>query len=179
MNLPANPNHARALDAYRASNYAEAARLLATARDEAHRAGNRGAEAQALNDLGVVNQKLAKREDARKQFEAAVAMFAQIDDEHGRAQALGNLGTLLGDMHRKREAVASLEQAQELFTRLGDKQNAALTLKWLSRAHMQNWNPIEAIFAYERALARLEPLPPAQALLRRFLQIPMRMLHGR
>jgi tetratricopeptide (TPR) repeat protein len=176
MNVPANPNHARALEAYRAARYDDALRLLAMARDEARKAANRAAEAESLNDLGVVLQKLKKRDEARKQFEAALAIFAQTGDERGRAQALGNLGTLLGEMHRKREAVASLEQAQEIFTRLGDRQNAALTLKWLSRAHMQNWNPIEAIFAYERALARLEPLPPAQALLRRFLQIPMRLL---
>ncbi len=176
MNTPANHNHARALEAYHAAQYDEALRLLATARDEARSADDCDAEAQALNDLGVVNQKLAKRDEARQQFDAAIALFAQTGDERGRAQALGNLGTLLGEMRQTREAVTRLEQAQDLFTQLGDKQNAALTLKWLSRAHMQNWNFLEAIFAYERALARLEPLPPAQALLRRFLQIPMRIL---
>ncbi|MBI5879302.1 MAG: tetratricopeptide repeat protein [Chloroflexi bacterium] len=175
-NLPANPNHARAIEAYRAARYDEALRLLNTARAEAQASGDSAAEARALNDLGVVNQHMGKRDEARVQFEAAIALFAQAGNEHARAQALGNTGTLLGEMRNPRDAAARLEQAQEIFTRLGDKQNAALTLKWLSRMYMQNWNFVEAIFAYERALARLEPLPPGQALLRRFLQIPIRIL---
>ncbi len=176
MSIPTSPAHVTAIEAFRAGQYEVSLRLLTTACDEARSAANRDAEAQALNDLGVISQKLKKRGEARKQFEAAIALFAQTGDERGRAQALGNLGTLLGEIRRPREAVAQLEQAQDIFTQIGDKQNAALTLKWLSRAHMQNWNPIEAIFAYERALARLEPLPLGQALLRRFLQIPMRIL---
>ena len=51
-----------------------------------------------------------------------------------------------------------LEQAAEVFHRLSDRQNEALTLKWLSRVHLRHWDFLGAIFAYERALARLEPL---------------------
>ncbi len=176
VSVPTNPSHTKAIEAYRTGQHGDALRLLETATAEARRSGDRAAEALALNDLGVVSQEMRRYDDALRHFEAAMAIFGALGDERARAQTLGNLGTLLGEMRKPRDAAARLEQSAEIFTRLGDKANAALTLKWLSRAHMQSGNFLEAIFAYERALARLEPLPPHLALLRRFLQIPIRIL---
>ena len=176
MSLPGNPTHSRAIEAYRAGQHGDALRLLESAAAEARRRGDRAAEALALNDLGVVAQNLRRYPEAQRHFEAALALFDAPGDERARAQTLGNLGTLLGEIHRPREAAAKLEQASELFTRLGDNAGASLTLKWLSRTHMQRGSFLEAIFAYERALARMEPLPPHLALLRRFLRIPMTIL---
>jgi tetratricopeptide (TPR) repeat protein len=90
---------------------------------------------------------------------------------------MGNLGTLLAAQGKYQEAEIRMEQAAEIFHKLRDYQSEALTLKWLSRMHMQHRDLFGAIFAYERALARLEPLPPPQALLRKLLQIPLRMLN--
>ena len=89
---------------------------------------------------------------------------------------MGNLGTLLADMGNYRDAEIRLEQSAELFHRVGDAQNESLTLKWLSRTHLRHLDFLGAIFAYDRALARLEPLPPEQQMLRRILQVPLRIL---
>ncbi|MCA1555034.1 MAG: hypothetical protein LC737_11735 [Chloroflexi bacterium] len=75
-----------------------------------------------------------------------------------------------------REAEARLEQAALLFHHAGELQDESLTLKWLSRVHMQRGDVFGALCAYERALARLEPLPVPYNLLRRFLQIPLRLI---
>ena len=173
---PSSPSHQKGIELFRAGQYDEARRAFEEARAEAQRADDRQAEGQALNDLGAAYQKLRQHDQARQSFEAAIRLFADLGDDRRRAQAMGNLGTLLGEMKKHREAIIRLEQAADVFTRIGDKQSAALTLKWLSRTYLQNWDFLEAIFAYERALARLEPLPPDQALLRKLLQIPMRIL---
>jgi tetratricopeptide (TPR) repeat protein len=132
--------------------------------------------AEAANDLGVTYQQLKQYEMARKNLDTAISLFAELNDDVKRAQAMGNLGTLLAEMGKYREADMRLEQSAEVFHRLGDRQNESLTLKWLSRVHLKHWDFLGAIFAYERALERLEPLSPEQKLLRRILQIPMRIL---
>ena len=162
---------------FRAGQLDDARKAFESARTVAHGADNKLGEAQALNDLGVVCQKLKLSEIARQHFDNAVHLFAEIGDDVKRAQALGNLGTLLAEQGKYQEAEIRMEQAAEIFHKLRDFQSESLTLKWLSRMHMQNRDLFGALFAYERALARLEPLPPQQALLRKLLQIPLRMLN--
>ena len=173
---PATDPHTQGVALFRAGQLDEARRAFETALAEAQATQNTVAVAEATNDLGVTLQKLKQRDDVRKQFETAIALFAELGDDQKRAQVLGNLGTLLADMKKFRDAEIRLEQAAEIFRRLGDQQNESLSLKWLSRAHLQHGDFLGAIFAYERALARLEPLPPDQALLRKILQIPLRIL---
>jgi len=175
----ANPNidwHAQGIAYYRAGQLDEAQRAFESAWNAAQRANDKRSAAEAANDLGVTFQKLKQRDKAKQQFETALALFGEVGDAQRRAQTLGNLGTLLGDMRKFKEAESRLEQAAELFHHAGDVQNESLTLRWLSRVHMQHGDVFGAIFAYERALARLEPLPFAQKLLRRFLQIPLRLI---
>jgi tetratricopeptide (TPR) repeat protein len=168
--------HVQGLAQFRAGQYEEARRTFETARDQAQTAHDKQALAAAVNDLGVTYQQLKQYDAARTSLETAIGLFAELNDDVKRGQAMGNLGTLLADMGNYREADMRLEQSAEVFHRLGDKQNESLTLKWLSRVHLKQWDFLGAIFAYERALARLEPLPPNQQLVRRILQIPLRIL---
>lgn len=168
--------HAKGIHYFRSGQLDEARHAFESAWREAQQAENKLAAAEAANDLAVTYQKLKQREIAKRHFETAISLFAAVGDDLKRAQAMGNLGALLADMRKFREAEVRLEQAAEVFHKLGDKQSEALTLKWLSRTHMSHGDYFGAIFAYERALARLEPLPFAQKLLRKFLQIPLRML---
>jgi tetratricopeptide (TPR) repeat protein len=169
-------SHERGVAYFRAGQYPAALKELERAAAASAAAGDKRTLAETANDLGATLQKLKQREAARKQFESALALFAELADDNKRAQALGNLGTLLADMKKYREAERTLEQAAELFHRLGEMGNEAFTLKWLSRVHLRQWDLLGALFAYERALARLEPLPPDQKMLRRLFQIPLRIL---
>lgn len=173
---PTSDPHGQGVALFRAGQLAEARRAFESALADAQAAQNKLGMAEASNDLGVTLQKLQQRDGARKNFETAITLFAELNDDTRRARALGNLGTLLADMKKFRDAEIRLEQAAEIFRRVGDQQSESLTLKWLSRAHLKHGDFLGAIFAYERALARLEPLPPSQALLRKFLQIPLRIL---
>lgn len=161
---------------FRNGNLAEAQRTLEAARIAARQLAHKQGEAEVSNDLGVVCQKLQRYDDARQYFESALHLFAETNDDIKRAQTMGNLGTLLAQQKKHREAEIRLEQAAEIFHKLHDAQNEALTLKWLSRVHMQHGDIFGAIFAYERALARLEPLSGFNKWLRWLLQIPLRMM---
>ena len=168
--------HERGLAYFRAAQYPEALKELERAAATSAAVGDKQTSAETANDLGATLQKLKKRDGARKQFETALTLFTELGDDNRRAQAMGNLGTLLADMKKYRDSEIRLEQAAEIFHRLGDMQSEAFTLKWLSRVHLRQWDFLGAIFAYERALARLEPLPPDQKLLRQIFQIPLRIL---
>ncbi len=176
MDISKTDFHAQGVAHFRAGEFAEAQCAFESAWAEAQRVNDKRRAAEAANDLGVTFQKLKQRDKAKHQFESALALFTEVGDQQRRAQTLGNLGTLLGDLRKFTEAESRLEQAALLFHTAGDVQNESLTLKWLSRVHMQHGDIFGALFAYERALARLEPLPLSQKLLRRFLQIPLRMI---
>ena len=175
-NPPASDLHNQGLAQFRAGQYQAALRTFESARDQAQAAQDKPALAEAANELGVTYQQLKQRDAARKSFDTAIGLFAELNDDVKRAQAMGNLGTLLADMGNYRDAAIRLEQSAEVFHRAGDMQNESLTLKWLSRIHLRHWDFLGAIFAYDRALARLEPLPPDQKMLRRILQLPLRIM---
>ena len=161
---------------FRAGQYQAALQTFENLRAQAATAHDALSLAEATNDLGVTYQALKQNESAKTNLESAISQFATLNDDVKRGQAMGNLGTLLAEMGKYREAEIRLEQAAEIFHKAGDAQNEALTLKWLSRTHLKHWDFLGAIFAYDRALARLEPLPPDQQMLRRILQIPLRIM---
>jgi len=175
-NPPIPGLHDQCLAQFRAGQYQAALHTFETARDQAQAAQDKVGLAEAANDLGVTYQQLKQRDAARKSLDTAISLFTELNDDVKRAQAMGNLGTLLADMGNYRDAEIRLEQSAELFHRVVDAQNESLTLKWLSRTHLRHLDFLGAIFAYDRALARLEPLPPEQQMLRRILQVPLRIL---
>ena len=166
----------RGLAQFRAGQYQAALQTFEKLRAQAAAAHDALALAEATNDLGVTYQALKQNERAKTNLENAISQFAALNDDVKRGQAMGNLGTLLAEMGKYRESEIRLEQAAEIFHNAGDAQNESLTLKWLSRTHLKHWDFLGAIFAYDRALARLEPLPPEQQMLRRILQIPLRIM---
>jgi tetratricopeptide (TPR) repeat protein len=179
-NLP-SPSYEQLREAgvqhFRAGQLSAARQAFESARLAAQQNANPQGEAEMSNNLGMVCQKAKEYDAAYQHFDAAIHLLASIGDDVKRAQAMGNLGALLAEQGKYKEAEIRLEQAAEVFHKLRDSQNEALTLKWLSRIHMQHRDIFAAIFAYERALARLEPLPPHLSLFRKLLQIPLRMLN--
>lgn len=175
-NPPVSGLREQGLAQFRAKQYQAALQTFEKVRDQAQAAQDKSAMAEAANDLGVTYQELKQRDAARKSLDTAISLFGELNDDVKRAQAMGNLGTLLADMGQYREAEIRLEQAAEIFHRANDAQNESLTLKWLSRTHLRHWDFLGAIFAYDRALARLDPLSPEQQMLRRILQVPLRIL---
>jgi len=90
--------------------------LLAPYRTNGYRFG----QAIALNGLGFAYLRQGDHEPAESHFDAALAIFREIEDRQGEANALTNLGTTRLRQARHDEALARHEQARQVFRGIGD-----------------------------------------------------------
>ena len=117
------------------SHYAEAVTIHASARKAARQAGDRAAEASALNGLGLVDSRQGRHEQAAGHFEMALALCGQTGDRTGEIRALVNLG--LADLRRSRhkQATDHLQEALALCREAGDLTPRGYALTTLGLLH--------------------------------------------
>jgi DNA-binding SARP family transcriptional activator/tetratricopeptide (TPR) repeat protein len=110
------------------SHYPEAITIHTHARDAARHAGDRSAEATALNHLAGPHRRQGRYQQAIRQYRQALALFQQTGDRAGQAHALGNLGNVCADQGRYQAAIGLHEQALDLYRQIGDRVGEARTL---------------------------------------------------
>jgi tetratricopeptide (TPR) repeat protein len=101
-------------------HYPEAITIHTHARRAAQDAGDRAAEATALNDLVGVHWRQGQREQAVSNLQQALALFRQAGDRAGQARALCNLGVVFYHRGRYEKAVSLYEQALSVAREVGD-----------------------------------------------------------
>jgi len=116
----------RYLDA--GGHYPEAITINSHARAAAQRAGDRAAEAGALNRLGGVYRRQSRYQDATDELRRALTLFTQTDDRAGQANALHNLGVIHHYQGRYQEAIDLHRQALALYREVGDQVGKARAL---------------------------------------------------
>jgi DNA-binding SARP family transcriptional activator len=109
-------------------HYPEAITVHTHARDAARRAGDRAAEATALNHLAGPHRRQGQFQQAISQYQQALALFRQTGDRTGQAHALGNLGNACADQGRYQPATSFHEQALDLYRQIADRAGEARTL---------------------------------------------------
>lgn len=109
-------------------HHPEAAAIHTHARRAAQRDGDRAAEADALNSLGVMDLRQGRFEQASDHFEQALALYRQTGNQTGEARALSNLGFIDFLRGRPRQAAEHLTQSLGLFREIGDQVGEARTL---------------------------------------------------
>ena len=127
------PGYAAAMSAamngfLRQRHWSDGVRLHRAAAEIARQAGDRRAEAEALSDLGHLQDLTADFEAAAASLTTAVELCRQIGLRPGKARALEELGVvrrLTGDYAA---AAACLDEALGLFRDLGDRLGEADTL---------------------------------------------------
>jgi DNA-binding SARP family transcriptional activator/Tfp pilus assembly protein PilF len=119
----------------------------------ARHAGDRPAEASALNGLGVVAWRQGRYEQAADHYRQAVALYREAGDRNGEARALGNLGALAWRQGRYDQAADYYRQGLALFRETGDRvsEGRSLTNLGLVDGRQGRWQ--QAADAYQRALA--------------------------
>ncbi|GAB4431404.1 MAG: adenylate/guanylate cyclase domain-containing protein [Anaerolineae bacterium] len=98
-------------------------RALAVYRAIGHGPG----EADALNNLGVINHEQGRYPQALDYYEQVLALFYKMGDRHGQAVALVNLGTVYCDLGNVQPARDYLEKSLDLAREIGDVWNEALS----------------------------------------------------
>jgi tetratricopeptide (TPR) repeat protein len=122
-------------------------------RESADRAG----EARALNNLGVLAQRLGDLATAQGTYDAALALRRELGDRAGQAETLSNLGGLAHARGALEAAQASYRQAleirREVGDRVGDRRGEGTVLHNLGSLSADMGRQEEARALFEQALA--------------------------
>nr|WP_282702484.1 tetratricopeptide repeat protein [Streptomyces sp. CC219B] len=121
------------------------------AREAAGRAGDRLAEADAWNNLGLALRDAGRVEEAVQALTRARDLFQAAGDRPREADAWNNLGVTLGDVGRVEEAVQALTRARDLFQAAGDRPREASARNNLGLALGDVGRVEEAVQALTRA----------------------------
>ena len=122
-----------------------------TAREAAHRAGDRRAEAFAWNSLGIALREAGRVEEAIDALIHARDLRQATGDSHGEAAPWNNLGVALREAGRVEEAIDAHIRARDLFRDAGDRHPEADAWTSLGVALLVAGRAGEAIDAHTRA----------------------------
>jgi tetratricopeptide (TPR) repeat protein len=153
-----SPAHATGLTAIvwrytqTAGHYTDAFAIHTRALRAARQAGDRAAEAYALNALGI-NERLGRNSQAVGYFEQALALFRETGDRFGAACALTNLGADDWRQGRYPQARSHRQQALALFREIGDQPGEARALKGLGQVECRQGRSSQAAGHFQQALA--------------------------
>jgi tetratricopeptide (TPR) repeat protein len=134
-------------------HHADAATVYRRALASARRVGDRAAEAQARDSLGVVYARWHRLGEALDHHNRALALARRLRDLAGEARVLSNLGTVYAMQNRMEEAVDHHQRARAVFRKLGDGTGQARALGNLGVVSRRQGRPVEAIVHQRQALA--------------------------
>jgi tetratricopeptide (TPR) repeat protein len=163
---------------YQQGEYQEALSHLNAVYKHYQAENNRNLVAQVANDIGVVYTVMQRWQDAEKCLNEAHNLFTQLEDYSGEAQALGNIGSMFRARGNLKEAAANLQLSADRFHLVGDDERRAMTLRVLSMVRLSQFRFLQALAAYDAALACVATPSAWQKFLRRIISLPLRMLSG-
>jgi tetratricopeptide (TPR) repeat protein len=161
---------------YRQGDF-EAARVRLYEAYEAFKdAGDLNGVAETANDVGVLYTVQQHYAEAESWLLQAQSRFVDLQDYEGEAQTLGNLGSLCQARGDLQQAAAYLQQAADRFHLVGDDEKRSATLRVLSIVRLRQMRFLQALAAYEAALACHPRQNAFRRLLRRIFGLPRRLL---
>ncbi|MDQ1304945.1 MAG: hypothetical protein QG671_773 [Actinomycetota bacterium] len=96
------------------------------------RLGDRYAEAQTLNNLGLAAIEQGNIEVAARHYREALTLFCQVGDEHGEHTARANLAWIDFAERRFDEFLRELRRCYLFYSQAGSTRNAAITLRGIA-----------------------------------------------
>ena len=139
-------------------------------------AGNLNGIAETANDVGVLYTVQQRYTEAESWLLQAHSRFVDLLDYEGEAQTLGNLGSMCQSQGDLAQAAAYLQQAADRFHLVGDDEKRSATLRVLSVVRLRQMRFLQALAAYEAALACHPRQTAFRRLLRRIVGLPRRLL---
>jgi len=116
-------------------------------------AGERKWEAQTLNDLGIVYERLGQNQKAIDHYEQALAISREIRDRRGEGSALHGLSVIYESLSQYERAINYSQQALAISREIKDKFGEGKTLNSLGVVHGRLSQHERAIDYFEQALA--------------------------
>jgi DNA-binding SARP family transcriptional activator/Tfp pilus assembly protein PilF len=133
--------------------YPEAITICTCARAAARQTGDRAAEAEALNGLGLIDGQQDRHQQAAGHLRQALALYRQAGDRTGEARVRNNLGLVDGRRGRYQQAAEHHRQALALFRDAGDRTGEARALGNLGVIDRRQGRYPQAAGHHQQALA--------------------------
>jgi tetratricopeptide (TPR) repeat protein len=167
---------AQGLALFRADRLDEAAQRFSEAARAFAAAGDRGGEAEMLNNLCVV--RLAQKDWAAAiaAVEPTPAVFHALGDSLRATQAIANLAAAHDGAGHVEQAAALYEQAVELFGELGETENRAACFKALSALQVKQGKQLQALASMHSGLNLSPRLSGREKTLKGLLDKAMKMI---
>ncbi len=96
-----------------------------SAQEQAHAARDLAREANAVNGLGLVAQRLGRFDEAREHYETALALAERCGDRARAGTSRLNLGTVLQELGRTREAAQAYRSSATVARLIGERVQGA------------------------------------------------------
>jgi len=129
-----------------------------TALRAARAAGDRGAEAGMLDELGLLQQLAGDYPDAIATLTQAIDLFRELGDKPGQAYAVNHLGMVYGHTSDFRAGIDCHQQALELSLAAGDQLAEAVSQTGLGMGLLLTGDYPAAIENYQHALSLFRAL---------------------
>ena len=133
------------------SRFSEIVAIYGHAVRAASRSGDRAAEAEALNNICLVDLRQGRYEQAAKHLRRALELYTETDNLTGQAYALGNLGIVDFLQGRYRDAIASQKRALAFYGATGNKLGQARTLANLGLVELRLGQHDQAARRFQRS----------------------------
>jgi DNA-binding SARP family transcriptional activator/tetratricopeptide (TPR) repeat protein len=124
--------------------------------------GDRGGEADALDQVGLAHQRTARSREALAYFREAWILYHAIEDQRGVAAALSHSGIACWHLGRYPEARAHMREALSLYRGVRDRRGEAKALNNLGRIHLSDGHHRDALDAYQKSLQIFAEIGGAQ-----------------
>lgn len=132
--------------------YSEIVSVYGNAARTAQRSGDHSAQAEALNNLCVVDLRQGRYREAAARLERALALYLQASNLTGQAYVLGNLGIVEFEVGNYAQAAGRQERALRLYRQLGNRAGTARTLVNLGLVYLRQDSVDQAISLFREGL---------------------------
>jgi tetratricopeptide (TPR) repeat protein len=133
-------------------HFAEALTIFSHALGAARRTGDCAAEATALIQIGNVDWRQSRLQQAGDHHRQALALFRAAGERAGEARALGNLGLTEDNLGRYEQAARHQQEAFAIFRNIGDRVNEARVLGNLGLTRQRQGRYLEAAGYHRQVL---------------------------
>lgn len=136
----------------RQGDYGMAQSQLQLALILAQAANLRQAEANSLQNLGVVESHLGQSAQAQANFEQALSIYRETGDQYGESAVLSHLGQILESQGNYAESQACYERALHIYREIGDRRGESTLLNNLGVIARNKGDYAQAVIYGEQAM---------------------------
>lgn len=140
------------------SNYLQAATYYQKEYNARVALGDIDAQADALDNQGLLFSKLGKYREALEKFELGYQHHLKIQDKNSAGYSMSNMGQMLWNLGKFDSAIMAHTNAIQLRTDAGNEKGVAYSLKKLGGLYKESGNASKSMESYNKALALYQKL---------------------